>query len=336
MIPRTIPTWQSKSWQEELSSLITDPAELFSLLKLDSDLLPSAITSARLFPLRSTRSFVDRIQPGNIDDPLLRQILPLGAEEDESNSEYSLDPLEEAEFTPIPGLIHKYAGRVLLVAANQCAINCRYCFRRHFDYQGNSPSREQWNDTFQYIQENNTIEEVILSGGDPLAISDKQLRWMVDQIEAIPHITRLRIHSRLPIVAPSRITPELSKILSSTRLSSVIVIHCNHPQEIDEEVTAALAVLKGSNCTLLNQSVLLKGVNDSEHALTELSLTLFRQGVLPYYLHLPDKVIGTSHFNVELKRARSLYQALLANLPGYLVPKLVKETPNAPSKVPII
>ncbi len=335
MIPRTIPTWQSKSWQEELSSLITDPAELFSLLKLDSSLLPSAIASAQLFPLRSTRAFAGRIQPGNIGDPLLRQILPLGAEQ-ENNSDYSLDPLEEAKFTPIPGLIHKYTGRVLLMAANQCAINCRYCFRRHFDYQGNSPSREQWNDAFQYIRENNSIDEVILSGGDPLSISDKQLSWMIGQIEAIPHISRLRIHSRLPIVAPSRITPTLINMLSSTRFSVVMVIHCNHPQEIDKEVTAALGELKASDCTLLNQSVLLKGVNDCENTLTELSLTLFRQGVLPYYLHLLDKVTGTSHFNVELDRARSLYQALLANLPGYLVPKLVKETPNAPSKVPII
>ncbi|MFL0805399.1 MAG: EF-P beta-lysylation protein EpmB [Agarilytica sp.] len=335
MIPRTIPTWQSKSWQEELSSLITDPAELFSLLKLDASLLPSAIASSRLFPLRSTRAFVERIQPGNINDPLLRQILPLDAEQ-ENHNEYSLDPLEEAEFTPIPGLIHKYTGRVLLVAANQCAINCRYCFRRHFDYQGNSPSREQWNDAFQYIRNNTSIDEVILSGGDPLAISDKQLGWMVSQIEEIPHISRLRIHSRLPIMAPSRVTPTLIDTLSSTRLSTVMVIHCNHSQEIDEDVATALDLLKTSGCTLLNQSVLLKDVNDSEQALTELSLTLFRQGVLPYYLHLLDKVTGTSHFNVELARARSLYQALLANLPGYLVPKLVKETPNAPSKVPII
>ncbi|MFL0800496.1 MAG: EF-P beta-lysylation protein EpmB [Agarilytica sp.] len=335
MIPRTIPTWQSKSWQEELSNLITDPTELFSLLKLDSSLLPSAIASAQLFPLRSTHAFVNRIETGNIDDPLLRQILPLAAEQG-IDADYSLDPLEEAEFTPIPGLIHKYTGRVLLVAANQCAINCRYCFRRHFDYQANSPSREQWNDAFRYIQGNTSIDEVILSGGDPLAISDKQLSWMITQIESIPHVSRLRIHSRLPIVAPSRVTDTLIESLRSTRLSTVMVIHCNHSQEIDNEVCDALKKLKTSDCTLLNQSVLLRGVNDSEKALTDLSLTLFRQGVLPYYLHLLDKVTGTSHFNVELGCARSLYQALLANLPGYLVPKLVKETPNAPSKVPII
>ncbi len=335
MIPRTIPTWQSKSWQEELADIVTDPAELISMLKLDDKYLNEAKQACLAFPLRATRSYIKRIKPGDINDPLLKQILPLGTELDDIPG-YTLDPLMEADFTPTPGLIHKYKGRVLLVAANQCAINCRYCFRRHFDYQSHNLSQEQWGNSLRYIENNLDIEEVILSGGDPLSASDKKIEWLVDRLASFSHITRLRIHTRLPIVAPSRVTDKLMAILTKTRLQSVIVVHINHPQEIDNEVTATLQKINASAITLLNQSVLLKGVNDNENTLTELSKTLFRQGVLPYYLHLLDKVVGTAHFDVEEAHASSLYKALLANLPGYLVPKLVKEAPNAPSKVPVI
>lgn len=335
MIPRTIPTWQTKSWQEELSDLITQPEELFSLLNLPTELLPAAQKAHTLFPLRSTRAYVSRIQQNNPDDPLLKQILPLGEELIET-PDFVDDPLEEEDFTPVPGLIHKYHGRVLLIAANQCAINCRYCFRRHFDYQQHALSRQQWQQALDYISNNKDVEEVILSGGDPLAVSDRQLSWLVAALAEIPHVERLRIHSRIPIVAPSRITEELLATLKDSGLLVSLVIHCNHPQEIDEEVAAALTALKNSGIILLNQSVVLKGVNDTPETLITLSKKLFQSGVLPYYLHLLDKVKGSSHFTVNEVDVLSLNRTLLANLPGYLVPKFVKEVPNAPSKVPII
>lgn len=335
MIPRTIPTWQTKSWQEELSDLITQPEELFSLLKLDPQLLPAAQKAHTLFPLRSTRAYVSRIQLNTPDDPLLRQILPIG-EEFIEKPEFTEDPLKEQSFTEKPGLIHKYHGRVLLVAANQCAINCRYCFRRHFDYQQHSLSRNEWQDSLTYIAEHNDIEEVILSGGDPLAVSDRQFSWLVESIAAIPHIERLRIHTRIPIVAPSRITQTLTDTLEQSRLLVSLVVHCNHAQEIDSDVESGLARLKNGGIILLNQSVLLKGVNDNADVLIALSKKLFRSGILPYYLHLLDKVKGSSHFAVNEADVLSLNHTLLANLPGYLVPKFVKEVPNASSKVPII
>ncbi len=335
MIPRTIPTWQGKSWQEELSELITDPAVLIEQLELDKSLIPAAEKAAKLFPLRATHAYISRIRKGDPNDPLLKQILPLHEELTE-HPEFVLDPLAEAESNAAPGLIHKYKGRVLLIASTQCAIHCRYCFRRHFDYQSNQLTRQQWQETLSYIQNDPSIEEVILSGGDPLSVSDNQLGWLISEIEAIGHISRLRIHTRLPIVAPSRITPELIQRLTSTRLKSIVVLHINHAQEIDDELGYALDLLQQSGITLLNQSVLLKGVNDDAEALISLSKTLCQYDVMPYYLHLLDKVSGTQHFYVPMCLVHSIYNALLANLPGYLVPKLVKETPNAPSKELVI
>lgn len=334
MIQRTIPTWQSISWQEELSSLITDPAELLDRLELPKSLLESAQKANKLFPLRVTQSYASRIKPGDIDDPLLKQVLPLGAELT-SPASYTADPLAEQSFNPAPGVIHKYHGRVLLISASQCAINCRYCFRRHFDYQANTPSRAEWQEALRYIADNESIDEVILSGGDPLAVSDKQMQWLVDQIAAIPHVTRLRIHTRLPVVLPNRITSELVDTLVKTRLQCVIVVHVNHAAEIDEHVHNRLKILKKANITLLNQSVLLKGVNDSASCLVSLSKRLFSCGILPYYLHLLDKVTGAAHFDVDEASAIALHNHLLAALPGYLVPKLVREVPNAASKTAV-
>lgn len=334
MIQRTIPTWQSVSWQEELSSLITDPAELLKQLELPESLLEDAIKANKLFPLRVTQSYLSRIKRGDINDPLLKQIMPLG-EELSSPSNYITDPLAEQSFNPAPGVIHKYHGRVLLISASQCAINCRYCFRRHFDYQANTPSRAEWQEALDYIASNETIDEVILSGGDPLAVSDKQLSWLITQIEAIKHVSRLRIHTRLPVVLPNRITSELVASLASSRLQCVIVVHVNHAAEIDEHVEKKLILLKNANITLLNQSVLLKGVNDSASCLVSLSKQLFRCGILPYYLHLLDKVTGAAHFDVDESSAIALQADLLAALPGYLVPKLVREVPNAASKTAV-
>ncbi|MFT5083336.1 MAG: EF-P beta-lysylation protein EpmB [Lentisphaeria bacterium] len=334
MIHRTLATWQSLSWQEELSQLVTDPRELLERLELDPALLAKAELAHKAFPLRATQSYVNRIKVGDPNDPLLKQILPIGAEFD-APSGYSHSPLQEDNFTKTKGLIHKYHGRVLLVAASQCAINCRYCFRRHFDYQDNTPKRQEWQDAFDYIRADHSIEEVILSGGDPLAISDKQIAWLIEALANIPHVQRLRIHTRLPIVAPARVTDSLLDAVHHPRLQTVMVVHCNHPQEIDDEVRTGLLKLRDSNISMLNQTVLLKGINDHIDVLTALSKQLFSSGVLPYYLHLLDAVIGAAHFEVKHSEAVSLSQQMLMCLPGYLVPKLVREVPNAASKTPI-
>jgi EF-P beta-lysylation protein EpmB len=335
MITHTLPTWQSKSWQEELADLVTSPQELFELLHLDPCELDNAYRASESFPLRATRAYVSRIVPGNPNDPLLRQILPLGGELDAVPG-YVADPLQESHANPLPGLIHKYRGRVLFVVAPQCAINCRYCFRRHFPYQDNTPGRNQWQAALDYIREDNTIEEVIYSGGDPLVVSDRQLAWLSREIAAIGHVKRLRVHSRLPIVAPNRITEQCLEWLSLPDLQTVMVIHCNHAQEIDQYVAEAMGRLKQAGVTLLNQTVLLRGINDDSETLANLSEALFRAGVLPYYLHLLDKVAGAAHFAVSEAAASALYQSLLARLPGYLVPKLVRETPGAASKTPVL
>ena len=335
MITRTLPTWQSKSWQEELADLITSPDELFSLLKLDPSQLAGAWQASGDFPLRTTRAYAQRIKIGDPADPLLRQILPLG-DELHAVPGYGPDPLQEADANPLPGLIHKYRGRVLFIVAPQCAINCRYCFRRHFPYQDNAPGRQQWQAALEYIRADSSIEEVIYSGGDPLVLGDKQLLWLSTQVAAIAHVKRLRVHTRLPIVAPSRITDECLEWLTLPQLQTVMVIHCNHPQEIDADVVDGLAHLRRAGVTLLNQSVLLKGVNDDSHTLAALSKALFEAGVLPYYLHLLDKVAGSAHFAVSQAEASAIYQSLLTLLPGYLVPRLVREDAHAGSKTPLL
>lgn len=331
MIPHTIPTWQSKSWQEELAELVTDPAELLTLLELPHSLLPEARAAASAFPLRVTRSFINRIQPANPADPLLLQVLPLGIELDPADG-FSSDPLEEEQSNPVPGIVHKYHGRLLLIAASQCAINCRYCFRRHFDYQSNSLSRSQWQQALAYIAADDSLSEVILSGGDPLVVGDRQLAWLIGELERIPHVRRLRIHSRLPIVLPSRITDALVNTLTTSRLQIITVVHCNHANEIDIHVQMALRRLKSASDALLNQAVLLKTINDTADSLRALNERLFENGVLPYYLHLLDKVSGAAHFQVEHSVALALHKQLQATSPGYLVPKLVREDAGALNK----
>lgn len=339
MIPRTDLIWQAKSlqtshWQQQLKELVRDPAELFALLGLKSEDMPAHLKACKDFALKVPKAFVAKMQPGDWNDPLLLQVLPQGAELSEQPG-FITDPLHEQASNPEPGLIHKYQGRVLLVVSGGCAINCRYCFRRHFPYEDNNPSRKQWLQTLDYIAGDSSITEVILSGGDPLVATDKQLAELIGLIEAIPHVTTLRIHSRLPLVIPDRISDEFVAILSQCRLQSVFVIHCNHPNELDSDVDAALSKLKKAGVTLLNQSVLLANINDQTQTLQHLSEKLFSMGVLPYYLHLLDKVQGAAHFEVAENHAQQLMQALLLKLPGYLVPKLVRESPEQGSKTPI-
>jgi L-lysine 2,3-aminomutase len=335
MIPRTALTLHT-DWQEELRHLITSTEELFTLLKLDTKALPSAIEASRRFPIRVPRPYAARIRQGDPFDPLLLQVLPLGAELITTIG-FTADPVGDVEANVLPGLLHKYEGRVLLIASGHCAINCRYCFRRDFAYDANNPGRLEWEHALTYIAADASINEVILSGGDPLVSSNKQLAWLIDNLSAIPHITRLRIHTRLPIVIPSRIDDALLGILANVRMPIAFVIHCNHAREIDAKVADCLMRLKLiPNLTLLNQSVLLKGVNDCGQTLMDLSQTLFTAGVLPYYLHMLDKVQGSAHFAVSDEYAHELMQILMRRLPGYLVPKLVREEAGQAYKTPFI
>ncbi|MBL4580581.1 MAG: EF-P beta-lysylation protein EpmB [Gammaproteobacteria bacterium] len=325
---------RAATWQEILSDLITDPQELLRILELNPDTNPYSLEALDKFPLKAPRPFVERIEKGNWHDPLLRQIWPSVFEETQTEG-FVADPLNEEAFNPLPGLLHKYHGRVLLTAAPHCAIHCRYCFRRHFDYQANSPSRTQWEEAFAYIAADSSIEEVILSGGDPLAISDRQFNWLLQQLASIKQLTTVRIHTRLPIVIPQRITTELVRCLAESRLRLVMVVHCNHAQELDNAVIRGFRDLSDVGVTMLNQSVILKDVNDNADALIDLNKALFQHNVLPYYLHMPDQVAGTEHFYVTDQHATELIKTLHASLPGYLVPRLVRENPGEPGKTRI-
>lgn len=321
-------------WQRQLAGAIRDPRELCRRLGLDASLIPGAEAGHSLFEVRVPEAFAARMRHADPDDPLLRQVLPLDAEQ--TNPEgYVTDPLQEAQHTARRGLIHKYAGRVLLITSPACAINCRYCFRRHFPYQENAPSRSQWDDTLDYLREDDTLREAILSGGDPLAASDRQLAWLVERLDAIPHLKRLRLHTRLPVVIPDRVDGPLLEWLTGSRLQKIMVLHINHANEIDEAVAGACARLKQAGVTLLNQSVILKGVNDSVDALEALSERLFEAGVLPYYLHAFDPVSGAAHFDVADARANALVDELRTRLPGFLMPTLVREIPGEASKTPL-
>ncbi|WP_240936148.1 EF-P beta-lysylation protein EpmB [Billgrantia bachuensis] len=329
-MPLTLPS----AWQTQLSQAIRDPRELCRRLGLDDAWLPGAERGHALFEIRVPEAFLARMRHGDPNDPLLHQVLPLAAE-GESVPGYVTDPLAEAEHTSGPGLIHKYNGRVLLIASPACAVNCRYCFRRHFPYADNSPSRAQWERSLETLHNDPSIHEAILSGGDPLAASDRQLAWLIERLEAIPHLKRLRLHTRLPVVIPDRVDDALLGWLGATRLQKVVVLHINHANEIDKAVIDACARLKAAGATLLNQSVLLRNVNDSVDALAQLSERLFEAGVLPYYLHVLDPVAGAAHFDVPDEEARELVAGLREELPGFLLPRLVREIPGEASKTPL-
>lgn len=320
------------TWQTQLQHAVRDPETLFAHLSLPPDQLPAAKRASRLFPLLVPHAFLNRMVPGQLDDPLLRQVLPLDAESALAPG-FSKDPLAEAEATPLPGVLHKYKSRLLLITTGACAVHCRYCFRRHFPYGDNQLSESAWPNILAYLEQHPDINEVIFSGGDPLLLSDEKLARALTRLAALPQLTRFRLHSRLPIVLPARITPELCNTLSSTRLQAIVVIHSNHANEIDNAVMTGLAALSAAKVTLLNQSVLLRGVNDDVTCLATLSETLFASGVLPYYLHQLDPVQGTAHFAVEATTAACLYRELQAKLPGFLVPKWVTEQAGAAHKL---
>ncbi len=320
-----------QQWQRELAAACRKPAELLRRLQLDPRLANLPDPVCRDFPLRVPDSFIARIRPGDPHDPLLRQVLPL-ANEALQVPGFVADPLAEARATRRPGLLQKYRGRALVITTPVCAVHCRYCFRRAFPYQAQRASGSQARAIIAELRADTEIEEVILSGGDPLSLSDQRLAWWLSELGRLPQLRRLRIHTRLPVVLPSRVTSGLLQSLALYRGKLVIVLHVNHAQELDESVALATRQLSDTGATLLNQAVLLAGVNDSVTALCQLSTRLFELGVMPYYLHLLDPVAGAAHFAVPLVRARALMADVAACMPGYLVPRLVQEIPGAAAK----
>jgi len=324
--------WPAGAWRKDLAEAVTDVAELLQLLDLE-DRPPTASPSAlRGFTLRVPRAFINRIRPGDPADPLLRQVLPL-VEEDEPAPGFSADPVGEISTPPVDSVLHKYHGRALVMVTGACAVHCRYCFRRHFPYNDHAAVGADFDAAIDTIAADPKITEVVLSGGDPLTVADNLLETFARKLAAVPTVKRLRIHTRLPIVLPKRVDGNLAAWLGSLGLPVVVVVHANHANEIDDNVRRALAVLEKTGATLLNQSVLLAGVNDSLDALADLSEGLFDAGVLPYYLHMLDRVEGAAHFEVSEDRAKAIHAELTNRLPGYLVPKLVREVSGEPAKV---
>jgi EF-P beta-lysylation protein EpmB len=322
------------TWQAELADSYTQPRDLLNALGLGAADFPGLDAAARRFPFRVTRSYAARMKPRDPADPLLRQVLPLGEELSDPPG-FLADPVGDLAAAAAPGLLHKYRGRVLLIVTGACAIHCRYCFRREFPYEAQLLSKSRERAALDYIAADASLREVILSGGDPLVLSDARLGGLISELAAVPRLERLRLHTRLPVVLPSRVTPELVGCLADSRLRTVLVIHANHAQELDGAVGRALDRLRAAGVTLLNQAVLLRGINDDADALAALSEALFRHGVLPYYLHLLDRARGTAHFEVPEARGKELLRALRERLPGYLVPRLVREVAGEAFKRPV-
>jgi EF-P beta-lysylation protein EpmB len=329
----TVKLSEPHTWHKDLADAITNPVQLLEMLNLSADDFVDPISARTLFPMRVPLPFIAKMNKQDVNDPLLLQVLP-DHREFTAVAGYGEDPLEEQQ-SALPGLLHKYKSRVLIVFRSGCAVNCRYCFRRHFPYQDNSINKNKLLEILDYVRNHSEINEVILSGGDPLMAKDKYIEWFIEQLETIETVSRLRIHTRLPVVIPNRLTQELATMLGNSRLNCAIVLHINHGNEIDDELALALVKFRQASITLLNQAVLLKGINNSVEAQVVLSERLFDAGVLPYYLHVLDKVEGTAHFDTDESEAKAIAAGLLAELPGFLIPKLVREIAGQPSKTPI-
>jgi EF-P beta-lysylation protein EpmB len=319
-----------KAWQRILADSLTTSNQLLSRLGLMTDQVQSVDQSPD-FPVRVPEPFVTRMVPGDPHDPLLRQVLAV-ADERQAMPGFVKDPLDELE-GPMPGVLHKYRSRVLVIYRGGCAINCRYCFRRHFPYQENTLTARDIDGLVSYLKAHPEVNEVILSGGDPLMADDQALSGLFVRLESVSSIHRLRIHTRLPIVIPERVTDLLCQAIATTALPVVMVLHSNHANEIDQSVMDAVSQLRVVCRSVLNQSVILKGINDSADVLIALSERLFEAGIDPYYLNVLDRVSGAHHFDVSDLEVAALHQALLNALPGYLVPKLVREVPGIGHKV---
>lgn len=328
-LPAQIPNWQ-QLWRESLR----DPLELLEMLGLTGFSDRISAHAGNAFAFRVPRGFAAKMRHGDIHDPLLRQVLPL-SEEDVLTPGFSVDAVGDLTSRGATGVLHKYRGRALLVATGSCAINCRYCFRRHFPYAEETAAAGQWREAIDYLRNDASIHELILSGGDPLALATPKLAILTEALKSMPHLKRLRLHTRLPVVLPERVDDELMSWLSGLPWPITVVIHANHAHELGPDVALALQRLKQAGITLLNQSVLLAGVNDDILTLQALSEALHAHGVLPYYLHQLDRVQGAAHFSVPDTRATALHRELMAALPGYLVPKLVREIAGEPNKSPL-
>lgn len=334
MIPQTHVQVTKQAWQVALVNTIKNPEELLAQLGLSGKLKAIDAALIKQFPLRVTQSYIDKMRYGDPNDPLLRQVFPL-IDESLAADNFVADPVGDHLAISTPGILQKYQGRALLLTTGACAIHCRYCFRRHFPYGDSNPLASQWQQSMKSISEDTSINEVILSGGDPLALADTKLSQMVADLETIPHLKRLRIHSRLPVVLPERVDRHLLSWISATRLQVIMVVHTNHANEIDLAVAQAMDSLRAAGCQLFNQAVLLRGINDSLPSLYELSERLSEVHVIPYYLHLLDKVSGASHFDVSEQQGIELIEQLRTMLPGYLVPRLVREQQGEASKIVI-
>jgi EF-P beta-lysylation protein EpmB len=320
-------------WRQLWREAVTDPAELLALLGLP-ELAAQLPPNDAGFALRVPRGFVARMRHGDARDPLLLQVLPQLAELDMVDG-FSMDAVGDLAARESQGLLHKYEGRALLIASGSCAVNCRYCFRRHFPYGEEMAAAGQWRQALAHLRSDPGITELILSGGDPLSLATSKLEELAGGLADVPHVNRLRIHTRLPVVLPERIDDAFLAWLAALPLQKVVVLHANHANEFDAAVDAACARLREAGATLLNQAVLLKGINDHEDALVDLSERLFAADVLPYYLHQLDRVQGAAHFEVDDGCALALVEAMRARLPGYLVPRLVREVAGDTSKRPL-
>jgi len=329
-VPVCVPRY--RSWQEALKDAVRDPGELCRLLGLPPHLASGASEPAQGFPLFVPRGYLARMRPGDVNDPLLRQVLPL-AEEQTTPPGFVLDPVGDTTATRSPGMLHKYRGRVLMVTTGACAVHCRYCFRRHFPYSQGPRSPEDWAPALAEIAQDSTLREVILSGGDPLTLVDPQLAELARRLASVGHLRRLRVHTRLPLMIPERIDDALLAWLTGTRLAPWMVIHANHPRELEGDVVGALARLTAAGVVLLNQSVLLRGVNDDTETMVELCERLVDLRVVPYYLHQLDRVVGAAHFEVSRAEGLAIVRALRKRLPGYAVPRYVHEAAGAAHKL---
>ncbi|MCF1183100.1 EF-P beta-lysylation protein EpmB [Marichromatium gracile] len=334
ILPRSDSGCQTRDWKQALRQAITETDVLLDALGLDRDRLPPLDPDPRPFGLRVPRTFVALMRPGDPDDPLLRQVLPL-ARERVVVPGFSADPVDDAAADQGDGLLMKYHGRALLIATGACALHCRHCFRRHYPHAAAETGQTRLRAALTRLAADGSINEVILSGGDPLMLDDDRLDALLDGLEAIDQLRRVRLHTRMPVVLPARITEALCARLARSRLETVVVIHANHANELGEAAAAALARLRETGTMLLNQAVLLRGVNDDVAAQCALSERLLGCGVLPYYLHQLDRVQGGAHFQVDDAEARTLVATLRARLPGYLVPRLVRERPGAVAKLPL-
>ena len=332
MIPVDFAEKGALRWQAQLQQAWRDPAAL--LAHLGHDPGDFRLAGSSHFPFLVTRAFAERMKPGDPNDPLLRQVLPLAAE-NETRPGFGPDPVGDAESRALRGVLHKYRGRALLIATGACPIHCRYCFRREFDYAVDTLSGTALNEAMAYIKDHPDIEEVILSGGDPLMLSTEKLRRLTDNLARIPHFKRLRIHSRVPVTLPARIDAAFCDWLAGLDQQVVVVVHANHAREFGADVADGFARLRQAGATVFNQAVLLAGVNDTSDALAELMETGFAAGAIPYYLHLLDRVSGSAHFDVPREHAVRLMRDIRKRLPGYLVPRLVEERAGAPYKIPV-